>query len=222
MQESVRKSLSLTASSRPSRVSTLPHQHDSANRCTARPFKRIKVPTGPAPYYNSVDGTNDYTPLVGGLPPSHLCSACDEEHPMGWCRLKIAGVEHCGLCGIAHLGHSRTCPHLNDETQVGRLLQTLKESPESREDVEAATKYLRMIRGDLVTRKRKKAEQEMARVQQQHYTRQMEQDLLQPYGPHMSASNGVGATFIPAIGFRNFSMSTQPVPVLNGNHYHQQ
>ena len=82
---------------------------------------------------------------------------------MGWCRLKLAGVEHCGLCGIAHLGHSRTCPHLTDEKQLVRLLETLKESPESREDVEAATKYLRMIRGDLVARRRKK-EEEMARM----------------------------------------------------------
>lgn len=105
--------------------------------------------------------------MSGSLPPVHHCSACDEEHPMGWCRLKLAGVEHCGLCGIAHLGHSRTCPHLNDETQVGRLLQTLKESPEALDHVEAATKYLRMIRGDLVQRKRKKLEQEMNRPTQQ-------------------------------------------------------
>lgn len=80
--------------------------------------------------------------------------ACDDLHPMGWCRLKIAGVEHCGLCGIAHLGHGRTCPHLNSEIQVATLLGTLKESTESHELIEKATKYLRMIRGDLVQRKR--------------------------------------------------------------------
>jgi chromodomain-helicase-DNA-binding protein 4 len=91
---------------------------------------------------------------------------------MGWCRIKLAGVEHCGLCGIAHLGHSRTCPHLTDETQVGRLLQTLKESPEPREYVEAATKYLRMIRGDLVQRKRKKMEQDLNRTMQMGHNQQ--------------------------------------------------
>ena len=82
---------------------------------------------------------------------------------MGWCRIKLAGVEHCGLCGIAHLGHSRTCPHLNSETQVATLLQTLKESTESRNLIEQARKYLRMVRGDLVARKRAKErrEQEM-------------------------------------------------------------
>ena len=74
---------------------------------------------------------------------------------MGWCRLKVAGIEHCGLCGLAHVGHGRTCPHLNSEVQVATLLGTLKESTESRELIEQATKYLRMIRGDLVQRKRK-------------------------------------------------------------------
>jgi hypothetical protein len=73
---------------------------------------------------------------------------------MGWCRLKLAGVEHCGLCGIAHFGHGRTCPHLNSEVQVATLLGTLKESTESHDLKEKATKYLRMIRGDLVQRKR--------------------------------------------------------------------
>jgi Chromatin remodeling factor Mit1 C-terminal Zn finger 2 len=73
---------------------------------------------------------------------------------MGWCRLKLAGVEHCGLCGLAHLGNGRTCPHLNSEIQVATLLGTLKESTESHELKDKATKYLRMIRGDLVQRKR--------------------------------------------------------------------
>jgi hypothetical protein len=98
---------------------------------------------------------------------------------MGWCRIKLAGVEHCGLCGIAHLGHSRTCPHLTDETQVARLLQTLKESPEAREHVEAATKYLRMIRGDLIQRKRKKMEQDLNRTMQMSFN-----DRLQPQQHH--------------------------------------
>jgi Chromatin remodeling factor Mit1 C-terminal Zn finger 2 len=77
--------------------------------------------------------------------------------------LKLAGVEHCGLCGIAHLGHGRTCPHLNSEIQVATLLGTLKESTEPSELIDKATKYLRMIRGDLVQRKRYRERQ----VQQQ-------------------------------------------------------
>lgn len=86
---------------------------------------------------------------------------------MGWCRLKLAGVEHCGLCGIAHLGHSRTCPHLNNEVQVSTLLQTLKESTESRELIDQATKYLRMVRSDLVQRKRARERREQEMLAQQ-------------------------------------------------------
>lgn len=122
----------------------------------ARPFKRVKVPTGQAPYYTGADGPLDLSEYTehGSLPSSHMCSACDESHPLGWCRIKLAAVEHCGLCGIAHLGHGRTCPHLGSEAQVVTLLQTLKESTEPRELVDQAVKYLRMIRGDLVQRKR--------------------------------------------------------------------
>lgn len=111
----------------------------------------MKVATGSAPYLN-IDGASNYV-AVGELPPPHLCAACGEEHALGWCKLKVAGVEHCGLCGIAHLGRGRTCPHLNSEIQVATLLGTLKESTESRELIDKATKYLRMIRGDLVHRK---------------------------------------------------------------------
>jgi chromodomain-helicase-DNA-binding protein 4 len=144
---------SLTTLESPLKSSERPNAYFSA----ARPFKHVKVPSGPAPHFN-VDGPSDYVTL-GGLPSTHLCSACDEVHPMGWCRLKVAGIEHCGLCGLAHIGHGRTCPHLNSEVQVATLLGTLKESTESKELIEQATKYLRMIRGDLVQRKRKQEAQ---------------------------------------------------------------
>lgn len=169
---SPKKTLNLKASSLQSKVSLIApeRRHRRLMMCTARPFKRVRAPTGQAPYIGT-GGPSQYA-NVGQLPPPHHCSACDEEHPMGWCRIKLAGVEHCGLCGIAHLGHSRTCPHLTDEMQVGRLLQTLKESPEPREYVEAATKYLRMIRGDLMQRKRKKMEQDMNRTMQMGHGQQ--------------------------------------------------
>lgn len=79
---------------------------------------------------------------------------------MGWCRLKVAGVEHCGLCGLAHLGHGRTCPQLNDEGHITTILQTLKESTESREIVDQATKYLQTLRSELVQRRRAKERRE--------------------------------------------------------------
>ena len=150
----------------------------------ARPFKRVKVPGGPATHFNG-DGPSDYVPL-GGLPPTHLCSSCDEVHPMGWCRLKIAGVEHCGLCGLAHVGHGRTCPHLNSEAQVATMLGTLKESTESRELVEQAQKYLRMIRGDLVARKRK------AEEKHQHQQQQQQGGSAAPGYANMNGTNDAG------------------------------
>lgn len=176
-------------------VQASPHTDNS----TARPFKRVKIPTGPAPYQNAnVDGASELVDFIrrdGIMPPAHHCSACQERHPMGWCRIKIAGVEHCGLCGLAHLGYSRTCPHLNNEHQVARLLETLKESPEPREQVELATKYLRQIRGDLVSRRRKREEQERARLQRDT----MQSDLDRPY-LHQPMSNGTfnGYAEIPA------------------------
>ncbi|KIW27844.1 uncharacterized protein PV07_07545 [Cladophialophora immunda] len=151
----------------------------SRPKVQARPFRRVRVPLGLAPHFNG-DGAVNYGP-VEQMPVVHHCSACNEQHPMGWCRLKLAGVEHCGLCGIAHLGHSRTCPHLNNENQVMTLLQTLKESTESRELIDQATKYLRMVRGDLVQRKRARERKEHETlVHHQHPPAQQQQ-------PHQEA-----------------------------------
>lgn len=132
----------------------------------AQPFKRVKVPTGQAPHFNGdIHIPDEYMRVP--VPARHKCTACMEEHPMGWCRLKIAGVEHCGLCGLAHMGHGRTCPHLNNEKQVETLLMTLKESTESRELVDEAVKYLRVIRGDLVSQRRQKERKAQQLLEQQ-------------------------------------------------------
>lgn len=128
------------------------------NVSIARPFKRVRVPLGQAPVFSG-DGGYDFG-HVSQMPPMHSCAACGEQHAMGWCRLKVAGVEHCGLCGLAHLGHGQTCPQLNDEVHITRLLQALKESTESRELVEQATKYLRVIRSELIQRRRAKERRE--------------------------------------------------------------
>lgn len=118
----------------------------------ARPFKRAKI----IDYESSLNNA-----MVDGNPPVNPnvdtpCFTCDNIHPPGYCRLKLAGVEHCGLCGIAHFGHSRTCPHLNSEMQVAQMLGSLKQSTEQRALVDEATKYIRGIRGDLVVRRNKK------------------------------------------------------------------
>ncbi|RAK76118.1 putative chromatin remodeling complex subunit (Chd3) [Aspergillus fijiensis CBS 313.89] len=85
------------------------------------------------------------------------CIACKQAHPVGSCRLRLAGVEHCPLCGLAHYGYSRTCPHLKSDAQVARMLDAIKHSTEERELVLLAKKYLTGIRGNLALRKRKEA-----------------------------------------------------------------
>lgn len=79
-------------------------------------------------------------------------------HPVGYCPLKLAGVEHCGLCGIAHLGYSRVCPHLNSEEQILSMLQSLRQSTEPKWLVDSARHYLYNVKGDLAKRKRAKAD----------------------------------------------------------------
>ena len=128
---------------------------------------------------------------------------------MGWCRLKLAGVEHCGLCGIAHFGQGRTCPHLNSESQVATLLGTLKESTESRELVEMATKYLRSIRGGLVQKKRDQEKRNVEMMQQQ-------QRQQQPW------NGGRGASLVGGSGSGGGSAYQQPHPVAIIQQHHQQ
>lgn len=73
---------------------------------------------------------------------------------MGYCALKQSGHERCGLCGTAHYGSGRTCPNLQSETQIRLMMDALKMSTESREEVELAKTYLRGVLGDLVRRKK--------------------------------------------------------------------
>lgn len=115
------------------------------------PFVRAPLPM-PAPVDMHLPYNN---------PP---CPACRQQHPRGACALKLAGAEYCGLCGLAHYGTARTCPHINSETQVRNMLEALKNSTEPRHLVEAATKYLRGVKGHLVQRKKRDREKSMGIV----------------------------------------------------------
>lgn len=123
------------------------HQKSNKSSPAVKPFVRASLPPR-----NPFDQT--YTN------PSTLraCIACRKPHPPGACDLKVAGVEHCGLCGLAHFGHSRTCPHIKSETQVRAMLEALKSSPEKKELVDAAVKYLRGVKGTLVQQKKRDRE----------------------------------------------------------------
>jgi Chromatin remodeling factor Mit1 C-terminal Zn finger 2 len=138
----------------------------SPNTCTAKIWRRAFVPSVPAP-----DPNNPYLVFndtrvpawfdlhFGQLVPEWPeCVACRRRHPVGSCPLKLAGVELCPLCALPHFGFARVCPHIKSETMVRLMLETLRQSPEPRELVEAAAKYLKGVKGHLVANKRKARE----------------------------------------------------------------
>ncbi|WPH01485.1 SNF2 family DNA-dependent chromodomain-containing ATPase [Acrodontium crateriforme] len=90
------------------------------------------------------------------------CMACHTVHAMGSCPAKIAGVEYCNLCGMAHYGFGRVCPHIQSETQVRAMLEALKHSKEPEHLVAEARRYLRGLKGNLVQMKKQKALRESA------------------------------------------------------------
>ena len=92
-----------------------------------------------------MDGAN--SPLV-------KCVACENHHPTGQCPLKAAGVEYCPLCGIAHYGRGRTCPHINSVTQLQAMHEAIKLSPESVELKELAKKKVTGLIGSIRQKRR--------------------------------------------------------------------
>lgn len=115
----------------------------------SRPFKRVQVPVA-APDLVGLDGTSDSDYVAP-------CIACEKRHGLGQCPLKEAGVEHCPLCGLAHLGGRRACPHFNSTLQVRRMLEALNLSKETPSLVSAAKKYLRGVLGHLSLIERKQS-----------------------------------------------------------------
>jgi len=93
--------------------------------------------------------------------PVRQCIACGTLHREGYCPLKLAGEEYCNLCGLAHYGVARTCPHIQSETQVREMLLALKQSPESKHLKEAASRYLGGVKGSIVQDKKRKMEKLM-------------------------------------------------------------
>jgi hypothetical protein len=104
---------------------------------------------------------------------SRFCQACGQKHVTGYCPLKRTGVEHCGLCGLAHFGAAIACPHYTSETQVRLMLDALKTSTESRQEIEMARNYLRGIIGSIVKRKKQRKAQMLQGPQPLHHVRAM-------------------------------------------------
>ena len=89
---------------------------------TAPPtFKRVIVPQTPYVPLVAADANGvkpQYPGNVVSIADGINCVACRSFHPVGRCPLKMAGVEYCNLCGMAHFGSARVCPHIQSETQV--------------------------------------------------------------------------------------------------------
>ena len=96
------------------------------------------------------------------LMPSHTnrkpCIACQHYHQPGSCPLKLAGVEHCGLCGIAHYGRQRTCPHLTSVTQLRLMVEAIKKSTEAQDIKDLAKKRVVGLIGSINQAKRQAQE----------------------------------------------------------------
>ncbi|KAF2830729.1 hypothetical protein CC86DRAFT_343714 [Ophiobolus disseminans] len=143
------KAPAVKASSRPTppEIIDLSSPKPRTNATSAvKPFKRAQLPL-----------RNPLEPTYASF-SNRICPACHKQHPQGACELKAADVEHCNLCGIAHFGHSRTCPHIKSETQVRAMLAALKNSPEDPRIIEQAVKYLRGVKGTLVQQKKRHQE----------------------------------------------------------------
>ncbi|KAI9671947.1 MAG: hypothetical protein M1817_002322 [Caeruleum heppii] len=120
-------------------------------------FTRAVIPTippaaasGEAAAYAAFFGANN------ARPPS-TCVACGQFHPVGSCPLKVAGVEYCPLCGVAHFAGPQ-CLSMQTEEGLNELLADLKKSPEDRELVDNATAYLRGRKAFIVRKNRQAAE----------------------------------------------------------------
>ena len=99
--------------------------------------------------------------LTKGVPLPHderECLACAQRHRPGYCPLMMAGVERCELCGIAHYGHQRTCPHLTSVTQLRLMVEAIKNSTEPQEIKNLAKKRVIGLIGSVNQMRRQEQE----------------------------------------------------------------
>ncbi|KAJ5972015.1 Zinc finger PHD-type [Penicillium vulpinum] len=106
-----------------------------AEEQAARAFRRVESPR-PLPPMGTFDGAQDAFPT---------CVACQQCHLPSRCPLHLAGVEFCGLCGLAHWGGRRACPHLQSRVQVTRMLEALEQSAEPPALILGAKRYLQGV-----------------------------------------------------------------------------
>ncbi|CAG8371541.1 unnamed protein product [Penicillium salamii] len=119
-------------------------------------FHRIESPP-PLPQ-DGFDGINDENLL-------RPCQACQQIHWAGSCPLRLAGLEFCRLCGLAHYGYRRVCPRFQSVEQIQRLLQALDLSPEEPQLISLARKYLQTCLRSIQSRENRIASAAQASAQ---------------------------------------------------------
>lgn len=159
------------------------HHSQKARSNATKSFKRAnpqpaRVPT--MPNDNTLHSGSGPNMLHPQLPPVVSCQACGKQHHQGSCPLKVAGVEFCNLCGLAHYGIARTCPHIGSETQVVAMLEALKRSNEPAHLREAAMKYLKGVKGSLGQYKRIVKERAAQRLQKDRHNGSLGQNGTPP------------------------------------------
>lgn len=93
-------------------------------------------------------------------PAAKFCADCRTIHDRAGCPKTLPGNrkprEYCGICGIAHFGVSKSCPHLANETQLRLLLDALRDSNEIPARKIEVEKYLRKQLADRVRAKKER------------------------------------------------------------------
>jgi len=176
-------------------------------------FKRAEMPLTtpigvPLPSAQpSTDGSSEVKP--------RRCIACNQHHATGYCPLKLAGVEHCQLCGLAHYGNGRTCAHLNSVTQLRAMVEAIKQSNEPEEIKVLAKKRTVGIIGDLNQRKRRKVAEAEAKLalldsgKEKNAYRSIYGREEGGFGDHSVAGTGVGK--------ENVTLDARTQPESNGH-----
>lgn len=124
------------------------------------PVNNSSYPPPPYSQYNSQPPIPPPQNRAIDRPDNQLnyCIACNNVHKVGYCPLKLAGPEKCNLCGIAHFGHARVCPHIASVTQIRAMLEAIKQSTEPEEEKAIAKLKITGILGDLNQRRRRQKE----------------------------------------------------------------
>ncbi|KAJ6014535.1 hypothetical protein N7540_009126 [Penicillium herquei] len=111
-----------------------------------RPFRRVRVNANVSNF--GQDGAMDAA-------PPRVCMVCHTDHLIGRCPVKEAGVEHCPLCGLPHLGGRRICPHFHSRVQIQRMMDALRCSNENPQTIASAKRYLQGVLSHLTVQERR-------------------------------------------------------------------